>query len=65
MQAASPAPMISLKCPGCTARIRAPRQLLGSKRPCPRCKRQLVIEVALPSDADVHIVVDDRAVYRK
>jgi uncharacterized paraquat-inducible protein A len=57
--------MISLKCPGCTARIRAPRQLLGSKRPCPRCKRQLVIEVALPSDADVHIVVDDRAVYRK
>ncbi len=60
MQEPAPAAMIPLKCHGCDARIRAPRQLLGSRRPCPRCKQQLAIHVALPSDQGVQIVFEDR-----
>ncbi len=64
MQTADPVATIALKCPACDARIRAPRQLLGSKRPCPRCKHPLAVHVAVPSDSDVHIVFDDRAARR-
>lgn len=51
---------VSLKCPACAARIRAPRQLLGARRPCPRCQHRLVVHVPLPSDSDIHLVYDDR-----
>jgi uncharacterized paraquat-inducible protein A len=51
---------VSLTCPGCDARIRAPRQLLGAKRPCPRCRHTLVVHVPAPTDSGVHLVYDDR-----
>ena len=56
MQSASSPPMVQIVCSGCQARIRAPRQLIGTTRPCPRCRETLVVRVALPSEADICLV---------
>jgi len=60
MQTADPTPKLSFKCPGCGATIRAPRQLIGTSRPCPGCGHKLAINVPMPSDSDIHLVGDDR-----
>ncbi len=59
MQSATPTSMIQFVCSGCKARIRAPRQLVGSFRPCPRCRERLEIHVPLPSEADICLVPID------
>ena len=59
MQSAEPRHMIQLVCSGCKARIRAPRQLIGSNRPCPRCRAPLAVRVALPSEQDICLVPID------
>ena len=46
-------------CPGCNARIKAPPQLLGRTRPCPRCKRRLVIRTKAPKDAEPMLSDDE------
>jgi hypothetical protein len=51
---------ISLRCPQCSARLRAPRQLLGRICPCPRCRHEIVVRVPVPSDSDVALVGDPR-----
>jgi hypothetical protein len=56
MLSATPTLMIQFVCSGCKARIRAPRQLVGSARPCPRCRQRLDIHVTLPSEADICLV---------
>jgi len=47
---------LSLRCPGCRAKLRAPRSLLGRNCPCPRCRRHMVVRPAAPADADVVLV---------
>ena len=65
MQTDAPRPMIQFACSGCKARIRAPRQLVGTSRPCPRCREQLVIRVALPSEQDICLVPIDAPSMRR
>jgi uncharacterized paraquat-inducible protein A len=42
---------IRVRCPGCEARIKAPSQLIGLTRGCPRCGRLLFIRAKAPADA--------------
>ncbi len=51
-------PWIRLRCPSCDARIKAPAQLSGQWRNCPRCRRLLVIKQKPPEDADP-VLYDD------
>ncbi len=55
----NPPDRISLRCPGCHARLRAPRKLLGRNCPCPRCRQRLVVCLPIPSDASINLVLDD------
>jgi DNA-binding response OmpR family regulator len=41
---------IRFRCPGCGARIKAPAQLLGQTRPCPHCRRPLVVRQEPPDE---------------
>ncbi|HKB34912.1 MAG TPA: response regulator transcription factor [Gemmataceae bacterium] len=49
---------IRLCCPGCGARIKAPLQLLGKKRSCPRCQFSLVIKPESPQDEGPRLLLD-------
>jgi hypothetical protein len=51
---------IVLRCAGCNARIKAPRQLLGQTRPCPGCKRHLSIRYEPPGDAGPVMVPESK-----
>ncbi len=44
-------PSIRVRCAGCDARIKAPIQLLGQRRKCPRCQRSLLIRTKAPEDS--------------
>src|SRR5262249_62356257 len=44
-------PVISIRCPGCNARIKAPFQLIGQERNCPGCGQTLLIQMRAPEDA--------------
>ncbi len=50
---------IRVRCPGCDARIKAPFELLGKTRSCPRCKRRLVIQTKTPDDAEPMLSSDE------
>lgn len=52
---------LSLRCPACNAKLRAPRSLLGRICPCPRCKGRVLVRRPIPSDADIALVLDDLA----
>jgi hypothetical protein len=43
-------PSISLRCPSCNARIKAPIQLLGQRRACPGCACQFVVRLEVPAE---------------
>jgi DNA-directed RNA polymerase subunit RPC12/RpoP len=51
---------ISFRCPTCQARLRAQRILLGRPCPCPRCRQQVIVQVPIPSDADILLVSDEK-----
>jgi len=51
--------LISLRCPGCRAKLRAARALLGRSRPCPGCKRRVLVRPPAPGDSGVALVPDD------
>jgi uncharacterized paraquat-inducible protein A len=53
---------IRVRCPGCNARIKAPFELLGQTRGCPRCKRRLVIKTKTPDDAEPLLSSDEMPV---
>ncbi len=42
---------IRVRCSACDARIKAPIQLLGQRRKCPRCQRSLLIRTKAPEDS--------------
>jgi len=50
---------IRLRCRGCNARIKAPFQLLGQRRPCPQCGRHLTIQVQPPEDSGPMLLTDN------
>jgi hypothetical protein len=45
-------PSIRISCPGCSARIKAPFELLGKTRKCPRCRLPLNILTKPPKDSE-------------
>jgi hypothetical protein len=50
---------ISLRCPGCRARLRAARALLNRACPCPRRRRPVLVRPPPPGDSGVALVPDD------
>ena len=42
---------LSLRCPACKARLKAPARLLGQWRSCPACAKRLLVRVQAPPDA--------------
>jgi len=52
---------LSLRCPSCKARIKAPSQLLGQWRNCPGCGTRLLVRVVSPPDAAPLLVSDEAA----
>lgn len=51
---------ISLRCPSCDARIKAPLQLIGQWRSCPGCGTRFVVRPHVPDEEDPVLVTDDR-----
>ena len=49
-----------MRCQECNAVLRASRKLMGAVCTCPNCKAKVVVRVPLPSDSDIHLVIDDR-----
>ena len=49
---------LTLRCPGCNARIKAPVQLLGQRRECPGCKTPFVVGHRPPQDAGPVLIAD-------
>lgn len=49
--------VIRLTCGGCGSRIKAPVNMLGQMRPCPRCGRLLQVHPALPEDEGPKMVM--------
>jgi uncharacterized paraquat-inducible protein A len=50
---------ITFACPACQARIKAPLQLVGHSRSCPRCGQTLSVPVQVPSEEPPVLVLDD------
>jgi hypothetical protein len=52
-------PSLRFRCPGCSARIKAPFQLLGQKRSCPQCGQICHIQVQTPEDSGPVLLRED------
>jgi hypothetical protein len=50
--------MLTFRCHGCNARIKAPFELLGQDRPCPGCGTRLHIRPRHPQDSDPVLIND-------
>jgi uncharacterized paraquat-inducible protein A len=50
---------IHVRCPACRARIKAPAQLIGQTRPCPRCKQSLEVRMSPPEDRGPVLIEDN------
>jgi hypothetical protein len=59
-QANTPTDRIVIHCSSCQAKIGASRKLIGRVCPCPRCRQAIIVQLPLPSDADINLVLDDR-----
>jgi hypothetical protein len=55
---------ILLRCPGCAARIKAPRELFGKRRNCPGCGTSFLVQPSRPPDSDPILVTVERWVDR-
>jgi DNA-directed RNA polymerase subunit RPC12/RpoP len=51
---------ISLRCPSCEARIKAPLQLIGQWRSCPGCGTRFVVRPQVADEEHPVLVGDDR-----
>ncbi len=47
---------LRLQCPGCNARIKAPIQLVGQARPCPKCGQEIYVQRQAPEDSDAILI---------
>jgi hypothetical protein len=52
---------IVLRCPGCRARIKAPRQLIGQRRDCPGCNTPFVVRIQPLQDSDPMLVTPEHS----
>ncbi len=50
---------ISIRCYFCQARIKAPAQLLGQVRSCPKCGTQLTIRLQVPVEEGPILVPEE------
>ncbi len=50
---------IRILCPNCNVRIKAPAQLLGKMRACPKCGERLFIHYAPPEDCGPALLCDE------
>jgi hypothetical protein len=50
---------IRFRCPYCQARMRAPWELRGQMRDCPRCQRPLIVKMEPPEDAEPILLRDE------
>jgi hypothetical protein len=50
---------ISVECPSCRARLRAPLKLIGRSRPCPACRVVVAIRPSVPDEAEPVLIMDD------
>lgn len=55
-------PFVTLRCPGCNARIKAPAQLIGQSRACPGCGAEFVVRPQVPESVGPVLVSDSPAV---
>ncbi len=51
---------ITIRCHACKARIKAPAELLGKRRHCPRCKQVILVRLTPPTDASILLVRDQQ-----
>ncbi len=51
--------LLLCRCPGCGARIKAPRPMLDQKRPCPGCQHPVSILPESAQDEGPKLVLDD------
>jgi len=54
-------PSITIRCPSCQARIKAPLKLIGQWRACPGCRCRFVVQPQLPEEEGPVLVGDDQA----
>ncbi len=47
---------VRFRCSGCSARIKAPPQLIGKARNCPGCGQRFVIKRKAPEDSELLFV---------
>ena len=52
---------VSFQCPYCTARIKAPRQIIGQSRSCPGCGFSIIVRDAAAHDASQTPTLPDAA----
>jgi uncharacterized paraquat-inducible protein A len=50
---------LRLACPHCRAKLRAPRHLTGHLCPCPRCGANVMVQIPVPTDADIMLVLPE------
>jgi DNA-binding response OmpR family regulator len=50
--------LLRCRCSGCGARIKAPLELLGQTKPCPRCQLPLVVRPEVPEDEGPILATD-------
>jgi len=58
-------PSIVFRCPSCSARIKAPTQLIGQTRICPGCGSQFIIRPPIPEDAGPLLSLENATPARK
>jgi DNA-directed RNA polymerase subunit RPC12/RpoP len=51
--------VLSFRCAGCQARIKAPFELLGQSRACPGCGYRLYIRLKAPPESGPMLVPDE------
>jgi DNA-directed RNA polymerase subunit RPC12/RpoP len=52
-------PSLTIRCPACDARIKAPLQLIGQWRACPGCGCRFVIQPQVPDEEGPILVGDE------
>jgi hypothetical protein len=50
---------VVVRCLACNAKVKAPAQIVGQVRPCPRCQKPLLIRNSPPRDAGPVLVSDE------
>jgi DNA-directed RNA polymerase subunit RPC12/RpoP len=55
---------LKFHCAACSARIKAPFQLLGQSRSCPGCGYRFVVQMKAPPEAGPKLVPDNSHSFR-